>query len=103
MEGGVLKKEDEKKYKRLLPSLTDTPAVARKKAKDLIRTLALELSNYMENYERNNQDVSGFKDQMAYYKKLYQDIEAERKGTTDNSLEAEMAKRGLLPDHNSRM
>jgi hypothetical protein len=33
MEGGVLRKEDEEKYRLMLPQITDTPAVAREKAR----------------------------------------------------------------------
>lgn len=47
LEGGVLRKEDEEKYKKILPTMYDTPEVAQRK----LRNLAIELQNRMAQYE----------------------------------------------------
>jgi hypothetical protein len=39
MEGGVLRKEDEIKYKNMLPQLTDTPAVAKRKLANVVKVI----------------------------------------------------------------
>ena len=42
MEGGVLRKEDEIKYRKMLPQITDTPQVARNKIKNVTEMLKLQ-------------------------------------------------------------
>jgi hypothetical protein len=53
MEGGVLRKEDEEKYRRMFPSLSDTPDVAQKKL-EVVQDL-LE--------KRQKSDIDAFKNQ----------------------------------------
>lgn len=53
MEGGVLRKEDEEKYRKMFPSLSDTPAVAKNKLQ-IVRKLLIE---------RQNSDVNALKAQ----------------------------------------
>ena len=43
MEGGVLRQEDVKKYRIILPQIWDTPEVAQKKIDNVIKTLELKL------------------------------------------------------------
>lgn len=49
LEGGVLRKEDEEKYKKILAVLTDTPETAAYKINQLIVDLNRELSTYKKN------------------------------------------------------
>jgi hypothetical protein len=53
MEGGVLRKEDEDKYRKMFPQLTDTPEVARNKLAIVNRLLT----------QKQNADVSALKSQ----------------------------------------
>ena len=46
LEGGVLRKEDEEKYKKILATLMDTPKTASYKIRQLQITLARDLENY---------------------------------------------------------
>jgi hypothetical protein len=47
LEGGVLRKEDEAKYKKILPTLTDTKTTALEKLRDLELAIAQDLENYL--------------------------------------------------------
>lgn len=53
MEGGVLRKEDEEKYRKMLPTLTDTPDVAANKLSLVEKMLS----------DKQNSDVTALKDQ----------------------------------------
>lgn len=48
LEGGVLRKEDEEKYKKILPTLTDTKGLALNKLKQLEEKLSEDLARYRE-------------------------------------------------------
>lgn len=47
LEGGVLRKEDEEKYKQILPTITDTEEVAMNKLMRLKQELTADLTNYV--------------------------------------------------------
>lgn len=49
MEGGVLRKEDEVKYAKILPTMTDTDAVAQAKIQYIQQQLAQKLGLYQQN------------------------------------------------------
>jgi hypothetical protein len=68
IEGGVLRKEDEAKYARILPVITDTPDVAKSKAIKMEAMLKEDLSRYMANYGKAGYDVSGFSDETERYR-----------------------------------
>lgn len=59
IEGGVLRKEDEEKYKKILPQLTDTPAVARRKLENVRGLLKTQLQLSQQNYP-GAQDVGTY-------------------------------------------
>lgn len=60
MEGGVLRLEDEKKYAKMLPKLTDTPEVAQNKL-EWVRTMLTEKYNwYIRDYAKSGYDVSNY-------------------------------------------
>jgi hypothetical protein len=46
LEGGVLRKEDEEKYKKILATLTDTPETATYKIDSLIKNIQTNLTDY---------------------------------------------------------
>jgi len=48
LEGGVLRKEDEEKYKKILATLNDTPETAIYKIETLITTIERDLENYSQ-------------------------------------------------------
>jgi hypothetical protein len=47
LEGGVLRKEDEEKYKKILPVITDTKEVALRKIAELERTMKSNVEDYI--------------------------------------------------------
>jgi hypothetical protein len=54
LEGGVLRKEDEEKYKKILATLRDTPTTAVSKIDGLIRSVENDIANYV-----NEQRLAG--------------------------------------------
>lgn len=52
VEGGVLRKEDEAKYAKMLPVITDLPDVAKHKAAQFTEKLRKDVSRYQENLAR---------------------------------------------------
>ena len=54
LEGGVLRKEDEEKYKKILATLNDTPETALYKIDQLIQSIQRDVENY-----KNNQKLGG--------------------------------------------
>jgi hypothetical protein len=49
LEGGVLRKEDEAKYAKILPTMNDTDAVAQHKIQELVKLIGGRLSEYQSN------------------------------------------------------
>jgi hypothetical protein len=70
LEGGVLRKEDENKYKKILPLISDTPKVAAEKIKNLRSMISGVLYRSITNYKRAGYEVSGFESDLAGYKEL---------------------------------
>lgn len=60
LEGGVLRKEDEDKYRKVLPQLTDTPQVAKNKLDTVARLLKQKQQEYIRGFESAGFNVSGF-------------------------------------------
>jgi hypothetical protein len=60
MEGGVLRKEDEEKYRRMMPQLGDTPAVAKGKLKVVKEMLDRQQKQYVQDYKSQGFDLEGF-------------------------------------------
>lgn len=56
LEGGVLRKEDEAKYEKILPQIGDTPDVARKKIGNVKALLKQKYSTMKTNYEGASPD-----------------------------------------------
>jgi hypothetical protein len=67
MEGGVLRKEDEIKYRKMLPNLQDSPEVAQFKLEYITAMTRNSLLNYMEDQVRGRRDMSGYMDQIQQY------------------------------------
>lgn len=59
MEGGVLRKEDEDKYRKMFPSLSDTPEVARNKLAIVDRLLSSRQGSNIAALKTSGYDVSG--------------------------------------------
>lgn len=60
MEGGVLRKEDEEKYRKMFPNLTDTPEVAANKLALVERMLKSKSASDVEALGNSGYDVSAF-------------------------------------------
>lgn len=52
VEGGVLRKEDEEKYKKMLPSLSDTPETALYKMQQFNNKMSEQRNNYLGNMKK---------------------------------------------------
>jgi LysM repeat protein len=59
LEGGVLRKEDEEKYKKILATITDTPSTALYKLDSLINSLSRDISTYTELQGVSGRNVGG--------------------------------------------
>lgn len=60
MEGGVLRKEDEEKYRKMFPNLRDTDAVKKNKLAIVRRMLASKYEDDRKTLGASGYDVSGF-------------------------------------------
>lgn len=60
MEGGVLRKEDEEKYRKMLPSITDTYDVANYKMKQVVDLLNQQRGGYVQNLSTGGYAASGY-------------------------------------------
>lgn len=58
LEGGVLRKEDEEKYKRILATLFDTPTTAISKVDGLIQTLERDIDLYKQEQARAGRRIN---------------------------------------------
>lgn len=58
LEGGVLRKEDEEKYKKILATMTDTPDTAEYKLNQLIAQLTADIERYKGNQSLAGRNVS---------------------------------------------
>ncbi|MFA6158995.1 MAG: hypothetical protein WC763_05250 [Candidatus Paceibacterota bacterium] len=65
LEGGVLRKEDEIKYAKMLPQLTDTPDVAKKKLEGVRRLVQDKQREYIGSYKSAGYNVSQFENQSS--------------------------------------
>lgn len=65
MEGGVLRKEDEEKYRKMFPQLGDTPEVAKNKLAIVQNLLETKQGSLMQTLEKSGYDVSGLKRQFS--------------------------------------
>ena len=59
MEGGVLRKEDEEKYRKMFPSLSDTPAVAKKKLEVVNDLLRKKQQSDLDAFSAQGYDIRG--------------------------------------------
>lgn len=92
IEGGVLRKEDEIKYQKILPSINDMPEVAASKAREMEAMLKQDIGRSMENYGRAGYNVSGFADQTKAYQTDAAKLKEENL-TPQQKAAAELAKR----------
>lgn len=64
-EGGVLRLEDEKKYESILPSIKDTPEVAKNKADLVLRDMNTKVKTFIETSKKAGRDVSLFESDIS--------------------------------------
>lgn len=60
MEGGVLRKEDEEKYKAMLPNITDTPEVAKNKLEGVRQMLLDKYKTDLNSYKNSSYEVGDY-------------------------------------------
>lgn len=60
LEGGVLRKEDEAKYMKILPHVRDTPELALSKASQLQAKMQGDLANYQKNMQNSGYNMNAF-------------------------------------------
>ena len=60
LEGGVLRKEDEAKYEKILPTIGDVPAVVTSKLQGLAKAIHQRRNTLLENLSDANYDVSKY-------------------------------------------
>jgi len=65
LEGGVLRKEDELKYEKMLPKIGDAPAVADAKIAELYRVLQEKKGTLVDSLEDGGYDVSRYRQRDA--------------------------------------
>lgn len=58
LEGGVLRKEDEEKYKKILATITDTPSTAISKIDQLVKDVTRDIETYQNNQQLAGRNVS---------------------------------------------
>jgi hypothetical protein len=58
LEGGVLRKEDEEKYKKILPTINDHPQVAKHKLKQLRKKMKSDMDIYIKTNKASGYDVN---------------------------------------------
>jgi hypothetical protein len=63
LEGGVLRKEDEEKYAKILPTIGDDPQVARQKLAGLRSALQQRRTTFLESLASANFDISKYPEQ----------------------------------------
>lgn len=61
LEGGVLKKEDEVKYKTMLPTVGDSDEVAEEKIQTLVKAIENKMARRLEALEDAGRDVSAYR------------------------------------------
>jgi tRNA A37 N6-isopentenylltransferase MiaA len=59
MEGGVLRKEDEEKYRKMFPQLSDTPELAKAKLQQVDKMLRQKLQKDVAALKSSGYDVGG--------------------------------------------
>lgn len=65
MEGGVLRKEDEAKYMRILPIISDPPDVAKAKLENLKEVMAQDAEIYLETLEAAGRNVTKIRETLT--------------------------------------
>jgi hypothetical protein len=65
MEGGVLRKEDEEKYRKMFPQLSDTPEVAANKLEIVNRLLVNKQNSTIDALKRSGYNVSGIEQPLS--------------------------------------
>lgn len=65
MEGGVLRAEDEVKYRNMLPNNTDTREVALYKLNQIREMLKGKTSGYIQGFDASGYDVKGYMDHLS--------------------------------------
>lgn len=78
MEGGVLRKEDEAKYMRILPIISDPPDVAKAKLENLKSVMAQDAEIYIETLEAAGRNVTKIRETLQ---KQLGEVEAKPQAT----------------------
>lgn len=97
LEGGVLRKEDEEKYSKILPTLRDTPEVRRVKILYVNRLLTDRYNQYIQSFDDAGYNVDKFKTKVDPNSDLAIGSYAGSQGSGENS-----GTNQLVPDNRSK-
>lgn len=96
MEGGVLRKEDEAKYEKMFPQISDPPDIAKNKLKIVRRMLAEKYEDDRKTMGKSGYDVSGF-EELEIPPSMFEDADGDGKpdiaGASEIVLSGDDAKR----------
>jgi hypothetical protein len=107
LEGGVLRKEDEEKYKKILAQITDTPQVAKHKIAEILRDINTNRNNYLNNLSRAGYNTKMFEGTKIDLTKIMQepnqgnDLAGLINKGIDNSIGSAPAQANTQIDYNS--
>lgn len=97
MESGVLRKEDEEKYRRMYPNLSDTPEVARNKLMVVDRLLKSKLNSDIEALQQAGYDVNNLMGRKMQVPGVPSKIRSQGKAGPDKqAVINELRRRGLV-------
>jgi len=96
MEGGVLRKEDELKYREMLPKLTDTPELARQKIENVKNQLQTQRSTRSKQMREVGYDVPEGYDEPGLGLETPYDEEGRNLQSPGLNIYGEIAKKGDL-------
>jgi len=94
LEGGVLRKEDEIKYEKMLPKLNDLPEVAKEKLKGIDALLRNKQNEYLKSYENAGFNVVDYTDSKNKFSdgRINVDIKGQLSPEDQKLLDADIAK-----------
>lgn len=92
MEGGVLRKEDEAKYDKIMPAATDLPETAYAKQKQLELMLTQDIARYMANYRKAGYDTTGFNTENQQYQEQAAKLSGQQQNAHDDTAAVNWAK-----------
>lgn len=95
LEGGVLRKEDESKYDKIMPTMNDTPAVRAAKLKNLRVMIQDKQNEYFDSFSRAGFDVSRYNQEDIPQPPVQQLMSGQKNQENNQNVDMEDLKRRL--------